>query len=156
MSLFLYLALLNCFQSLLVIFHGDRDFKPGPLFKQWIRFPPGSISESHSNVRKSVRCVTLFDSPAYGVEWVFVSALRVNGSTKCHICQTFLLEINISGWLGVTSVCSVCEEKGGVVPGWALSEMGPRGPELKPYLRGFRTDGVPLFQGVFIIRKWGE
>ena len=74
------------------------------------------------------------------------------------------LEENIGVWWGHLCLQCVCVwvcEKGGGIPGLlcvgrALSETGPRGPELKPYLRGFGTDGVPLFEDVFIIRKWGE
>ena len=136
---------------------------------QWIGFPRGSVSVRHSNVRKSLRWVTLFDSPAYGAEWVLISALGLNGSTKCHICHVSHPGVwCFVGWkhhgmvgspLSAVCVClCVCVCGGGCLHcyvGWALFETRPRGPELKPYLRGFRTDGVPLFEDVFIIRKWG-
>lgn len=35
-----------------------------------------------------------------------------------------------------------------------LSQLGLRVLDLKPYLRGFTTDGPPLFQDVSIIHTW--
>lgn len=66
---------------------------------------------------------------------------------------------------GVTSACIVSARKVGVA-GWRvlqdcccvdlLSQSGLRVPDFKPHLRGFRTDGLPLLQNVYIIQKWRE
>lgn len=94
--------------------------------------------------------------------WVLISALELSGFTKCHICH-----------VGCSGVWCFCWTQGGLVPS-PLSAMAGWGgvPRLlcglsfvwnkatwawiKPYLRGFRTDGDPLFEDVFIIRKWGN
>lgn len=81
-----------------------------------------------------------------------------------------VLEENTGGLLvvvvGVISACIVSVRKVGVT-GWRvvqgcccvdlLSQSGPCVcvPDFNPYLRGFRTDGLPLLQKVYI-QKWRE
>ncbi len=156
----------GAFSLFSAMFHRDR-LQTWSFIQQWIRFPHGSISQRRSNVRKSVWCVTLFDSPAYGVQWVLISTLGLYGSSECHICHvsclTFCRRKTAAaggGHLCLQCVCvcvcvCVCEEKRGCS---RLSFVwnGATWAWIKPYLRGFRTDGVPLFQDVCIIRKWGE
>lgn len=130
---------------------------------QWIRFPHGSLS----------RVIQMSKSQCDGWPSVILQHLvrsgcsfqpsGVNGSTNCHICHRGFVGGKHPRLVGSPlSALSVRKREGGggvfldCCVWWALSETGPRGPELKPYLRGFRTDGVPLFQDVFIIRKWGE
>lgn len=128
---------------------------------QWIRFPHGSLS----------RVIQMSKSQCDGWPSVILQHLvrsgcsfqpsGVNGSTNCHICHRGFVGGKHPRLVG-SPLSALSEEEGGgggfldCCVWWALSETGPRGPELKPYLRGFRTDGVPLFQDVFIIRKWGE
>lgn len=97
----------------------------------------------HASRRGVRRCLGGKTSAAGGV----TSASIVSVCAGC-VC---VCEAIVGGWLGgggaVFLDCCVCR---------ALFETGPRGPELKPYLRGFGTDGVPLFRDVFINRRWGE
>lgn len=75
------------FLCTIVAHNSDGRFCVGHLPMHWIGFPRGSVSKRHLNVKKSVWWVTLFDSAAYGAEWVLISALRVKAATKCHTCH---------------------------------------------------------------------
>lgn len=57
------------------------------------------------------------------------------------------------GWMDLC-VCE-CEKGFPFSASRALTKTRPRGPELKPCLRGLRADGFPLFQAVFMDRKIG-
>lgn len=95
-----------------------------------------------------------------------VSALGLKGSTNCCVCHISCGVGGKHGGLvgGVISACIVSVRKVGVT-GWRvvqgcccvdlLSQSGPCVPDFKPYLRGFRTDGLPLLQKVYI-QKWRE
>lgn len=65
----------------------------------------------------------------------------------------------MGGWGGGhLSLHRVCEVGGGgVVQDCCvdlLSQSGLRVLDLKPYLRGFTADGLPLLQYVSVIHKW--
>lgn len=121
--------------------------------------------------------MTLFDSPASAAHWVLISAfggwrdpLNVVCVTLAAAAYDAVLEEKHQRLVGspllllclcVLGLCVCACGDGGLVAGGegvpvvdccvcrALFETGPRGPELKPYLRGFGTDGVPLFQDVY-------
>lgn len=96
-----------------------------------------------------------------------VSALGLKESPNCCVCH---ISCGVGGKTrgaggGVTSACIVSVGKVGVM--WwrvvqdrccvdLLFQSGSCVHDFKPYLRGSRTDGLPLLQNVYIIQKWRE